>query len=103
MIMLIASKNRVFISFVGPSETRKLQLIYNWLENGTFQPKLNKIIPYQSSQPLYTVMQREIESVKFIQSVKFEFIDSLKKQRYKVHVNLSRFSPRKMHVKINFL
>ena len=35
-------KNRAFISLVGPSETGKLQLFYNWFTNGTFQPKFEK-------------------------------------------------------------
>ena len=39
MNKLISTKNRVFISLVGPSETGKSQLIYNWLKIGTFQPK----------------------------------------------------------------
>ena len=71
--------NRVSISLVGPSETGKSQLIYNWLKNGTFQPKFDKIsFFYQHSQPLYDVMQKEIENLDFVQGVNFEFIDSLK-------------------------
>ena len=79
MNKLISTKNRVFISLVGPSETGKLQLIYNWLKIGTFQPKFDKIyFFYQHSQPLYDVMQKEIESLEFVRGVNFEFIDSLK-------------------------
>ena len=33
---------------------------------------------YQHSQPLYDVMQKEIENLQFVRGVKFEFIDSLK-------------------------
>ena len=33
---------------------------------------------YQHSQPLYEVMQKEIENLEFVQGVNFEFIDSLK-------------------------
>ena len=33
---------------------------------------------YQHSQPLYDVMQKEIENLEFVQGVNFEFIDSLK-------------------------
>ena len=73
-------KSRVFISLVGPSETRKSQLIYNWLIIGTSQPKFDKIyFFYQHSQPLYDVMQKQIENLEFVQGVNFEFIDSLKK------------------------
>ena len=79
MNKLISTKNRVFISLVGPSETGKLQLIYNWLKTGTFQPKFDRTyFFYQHSQPLYYVMQKEIESLEFVRGVNFEFIDSLK-------------------------
>ena len=79
MNKLISTKNRVFISLVGPSETGKSQLIYNWLKIGTFQPTFDKIyFFYQHSQPLYDVMQKEIENLEFVRGVNFEFIDSLK-------------------------
>ena len=79
MNKLISTKNRVFISLVGPSENGKSQLIYNWLKIGTFQPKFNKIYFFhQHSQPLYDVMQKEIENLEFVQGVNFEFIDSMK-------------------------
>ena len=68
MNMLISTKNRAFFSLVGPSETGKSQLIYNWLKIGTFQPKFNKIsFFYQHSQPLYDVMQKEIKNLEFLQ------------------------------------
>ena len=64
---------------VGPAETGKSQLIYNWIEIGTFQPKFDKIyFFYQYSQPLYNVMQKEIKNLEFVQGVTFEFIDSLR-------------------------
>ena len=79
MKKLISTKNRVFISLVGPSETRKSQPIYNWLKVGLFQSKFDKIyFFYQHSQPLYDVMQKEIENLEFLRGVSFEFIDSLK-------------------------
>ena len=79
MNKLISTKSRVLISMVGPSETGKSQLIYNWLKIGTFQPKFDKIyFFYQHSQPLQDVMQKEIENLEFVQGVNFEFIDSLK-------------------------
>ena len=79
MIKLISTKNRVFISLVGPPETGKSQLIYKWLKIGTFQPKFDKIYFFhQHSQPLYDVMQKAIENLQFVQGVNFEFIDSLK-------------------------
>ena len=79
MKKVISTKNRVFISLVGPSETGKSQFIYNWLKIGTFQPKFDKIyFFYQHSQPLYDVMQKEIEKLEFVQGVYFEKIDSQK-------------------------
>ena len=79
MNKLISRKHRVFISLVGPSETGKSQLIYNWLNIGTFQPKFDKIYCFhQHSQPLYDVMQKEIKNLEFVPGVNFEFIDSLK-------------------------
>ena len=51
MNKLISTKNRVFISLVGPSETGKSQLIYNWLRIGSFQPKLDKIYFFLSTLP----------------------------------------------------
>ena len=79
MNKLISTRNRVFISMDGPSETGKTQLIYNWLELGTFQPKFDKIyFFYQHSQPLYDVMLKEIENLEFVQGVNFEIFDSLK-------------------------
>ena len=79
MNKLSSTKNRVFISLIGPSETRKMQLIYNWLKIGTFPPMFVKIyFSYQHSQPLYDVMRKEIENLVFVRGVNFEFIDSLK-------------------------
>ena len=72
MNKLISKKNRVFISLVGPSETGKLQLIYNWLKLGTFQPKFDKsYLFYQHYQPLYDVLQNEIEVLGFVRGVNF--------------------------------
>ena len=65
---LISTKNRVFISLVGPSENGKSQLIYNWKKIGTFQPKFDKIcFFYQHSQPFYDVIQKDIENLEFVQ------------------------------------
>ena len=78
MNKFISTKNGVLISLVGPSESEKPQLIYQWLKNDTFQPKFDgNLIFYQHFQPLYDVMLREIENIEFVQGVKFDFIDSL--------------------------
>ena len=79
MNKLISTKNRVFISLVGPSETGKSRLIYKWLKIGTFQPKFHKIYFFnQHSRRLYDVMLKEIECLEFVCGVNFEYIDSLK-------------------------
>ena len=76
---LISTKNRVFISLAGPSETGKSQLFYNWLKNGIFQAKFDKIyFFYQHSQPLHEGTQKEIGNLEFVLGVNFEYIDSLK-------------------------
>ena len=60
---IIFYKSRVFFSLVGPSETANSQFIYNWLYIGKCQPKIDNIsFFYQHSQPLYDVMQKEIEN-----------------------------------------
>ena len=67
------------MSMVGPSESGKTQLIYEWLTNGTFQPKFDKIyFFYQYYQSLYDKMQKEIDCIEFVKGVNFELIDSLK-------------------------
>ena len=76
---IIFTKNRVFVSLVGPSEAGKTQYIYNWLRIGNFQPKFNKnYFLNQHSQLLYNVMQKGIENLEFVRGVNIEFIDSLK-------------------------
>ena len=78
MNKLISTKNRIFISLVGPSDSGKTYLIHECLKVGTFQPKFDKNFFYQHPQPLYDVMQKEIDNLEFVQGVQFEFINSLK-------------------------
>ena len=79
MNKLISTKNRILISLVRPSDSGKTYLIHEWLEVGTFQPKFDKIcFFYQHPQPLYDIMQKEIDNLEFVQGVHFEFINSLK-------------------------
>ena len=67
------------MSLVGLSDSGKTYLILEWLKVGTFQPKFDKIYSfYQHPQPLYDVMQKEIDNLQFFQGVHFEFINSLK-------------------------
>ena len=59
MNKLISTESRVSNSLVGLSETKKLQLLYNWIKIATFQTKFDKIyFFYQHSQALYDVMQK---------------------------------------------
>ena len=54
MNKIISTKERVFISLVGPSGSGKSQLIHDWLVFGTFQPEFDKIYYfYQHYQSLY--------------------------------------------------
>ena len=79
MNKLISTKNRIFTSLVGPSDSGKTYLIQEWLKVGIFQPKFDKTyFSYQEPQPLYNVMQKEIDNLEFVQGVHFEFINSLK-------------------------
>ena len=88
MNKLISPKNRVFISLVGPSETGKLQFIYNWLKLEHFNQSLTKFtFFYQHSHSLYDVMQKVIKNLEFVQGVNFEFIDSLKNNGTKYLLN----------------
>ena len=56
MKMLISTKNRVFISLVGPSETEKSQFIYNWLKIRKFQLKFDKIYFFFNILNLLTLL-----------------------------------------------
>ena len=79
MNKLISTKNHVFISLVGPSNSGKTYLIQEWLKVTTFQPKFDKVLFfYQHLQPLYDVMQKKIAKLEFVQSVNFDFINSSK-------------------------
>ena len=52
-----------------------LQLVKNW----NILPKSDKIhFLNQHSQPLYDVLQKDIENLEFVRGVYFEFFDSLK-------------------------
>ena len=76
MNKIISTKERIFISLVGPSESGKSCLIFDWLKIGTFQPAVDKIFYfYLHYQPLYSKMQRK--NLKFIQGVDFDLIENL--------------------------
>ena len=76
MNKIISTKERVFISLVGPSGSGKLHPFFEWLKFGTIQPKFDKIFYfYQHYQPLYSQMQRK--NLKFVQGVDFDLIENL--------------------------
>lgn len=78
MNKLISTKERIFISLVGPSGSGKSRLIFDWLEIGTFQPKFDKIYYfYQHYQSLYGSMQKKIDNITFVQGVNFDLINKL--------------------------
>ena len=78
---------RVLVSLVGPSETEKSQLVYNWHKIGTSSQKFDKnLFFYQHSQPLYDVIKTEIWKIEFFQGVNFKFTDSLKNNGAKYSV-----------------
>ena len=76
MNKIISTKERIFISLIGPSGSEKFHLIFDWLKIGTFQPAFDKIFYfYQHYQPLYSQMQRK--NLKFIRGVDFDLIENL--------------------------
>ena len=86
MNKLYFTKIRAFVPVVRPSEMRKLQCFYNWLKNGIFRTNFEKIDNfYQHSQPLYNVLQEEIQNLDFVQGVKFGIFGFVNKQRCKLH------------------
>ena len=60
MNKLISTKNRIFISLVGPNDSGKTYLIHGWLKDGKLQPKFEKKNFYQHSQPLYDVSKKNL-------------------------------------------
>ena len=79
MNKVISIKNRILLSLIGPNDSGKTYLIYEWLKIGTFQLKFDNIyFFYQHPQPLYDVMQKENDNLEFVQGVHFELINSLK-------------------------
>ena len=76
MSKITATEERVFISLVGPSGSRKSHLIFDWLKIGTFQPKFDKVFHFQQHyQPLYGQRQKKLI---FFQGVDFELIENLR-------------------------
>ena len=49
MNKIISTKERIFISLVGPSGSGKSHLIHDWLIIGTFQPDFDKNLLFLST------------------------------------------------------
>ena len=78
MNKIIFTKERVFISLVGPSGSGKSHLIHDWLVFGTFQPEFDKICYfYQHYQSLNGIMSENIKKIEFVQGADFELIQNL--------------------------
>ena len=72
-------KKPLYYILVGPSNSGKTYLINELFKTGKIQPKFDMIyFYYQHPQPLYDVMQKQIDNLEFVQGVHFEFINSLK-------------------------
>ena len=54
MIEIISTKERVFISLLGPGGSEKLHLIFEWLKIGTFQPNFDNFFLSTLSTSLWT-------------------------------------------------
>ena len=75
---LFSTKNRFFISLVGPRKSGKTFLIPEWLKVETFQPKFDKIF-FSINTFNHSMMScKKIDNLEFVQGVHFEFINSLK-------------------------
>ena len=98
---LISTTNRVSMFLIGPSDIGKSYFFLSWLTIRTLQPKFDKIyLLYQYSQPFYDVLQKKNKSLKFVQCVNFELIDSFKNnstkncQAFTIHVKKFEYRKR---------
>ena len=72
---IISTKEQIFISLVGSSESGKSHLIHEWLTIGAFQPEFDKLYYfYQHYQSLYGLMSKDVKNIEFKEGVDFEFI-----------------------------
>ena len=65
------------MAVVGPSGSGKMQLIFNMLLWGTFQPRFSKILfCYKDFQPQFPLMRKKL-SIQFVRFQNFDFIIDL--------------------------
>ena len=77
MNKIISTKERIFVSLVGPSGSGKSLLIHEWLTIGTFQPEFDNFLSLSTiSISLWFNVQRR-KKIEFIKGVDFEFIQIL--------------------------
>ena len=74
MKKIISTKERIFISLVGPSGSGKPHLIFDWLKIGTFQPAFNKFFLINIINFFIVKCKKNLN---FIQGVNFDLIESL--------------------------
>ena len=89
MNKLISTKNRIFVSLVGPSDSGKTYLIQEWLKFGTFQPKFRKNNFFFNSFNHSRMSCKKNVNLEFIQGVNFDFINSLKNNGTKYLLNFN--------------
>jgi len=78
MNKIISTKERVFMSIVGPSGSGKSRLIFELIKQNVFQPAYKKIIYfYQNYQPLFREMSEKIPNIEFIPCIDFDMINEL--------------------------
>ena len=81
---MISTKEKFFISLVGPSGSGKSHLMLEWLTIGFFQPEFDKTYYfYQHYQSLYGLMSKDNKNFEFIEGVDFEFIQNFPNNRTK--------------------
>lgn len=80
MNKVIFTDDRVFMPIVGPSGCGKTQLIFEMLQNNTFQPAFERIyFFYQQYQELYKEMQMKLRTnIEFVPCINFAMINTLK-------------------------
>ena len=60
MKKIFSTENHVFHSLVGPSEKKKLQLTYKWLQIGTLSPKFDKFYFFVNTPHHFSMICKKI-------------------------------------------
>ena len=86
MKKFFSTKNRVLLSFAGPSKTGQSQIINSCLKIGTFQPQCVKFTFYIDTPSQFMMLCKK--ELKVLSLCKLWFHRFGKKQRYSILVNL---------------